>query len=150
LAPGGGVGAGEDGAASSRTSVQGAPRRAVGRHHRQPQCQDGHAKQGGGDGDKQSTGRQRPLLFDTRGLIGAVVVTGAHVGDRQGLRALWNRYLAEGVPRVRKLWVEGGYRAAWLHAGVWSLKRTHTMALEVVEPTGQGFQGVPYRWVVER
>ena len=89
-------------------------------------------------------------MVDTLGLIVAVVVTAAHVEDRQGLRALWNRYLAEGVTRVRKLWVEGGYRAAWLHAGVWSLKRTHTMALEVVEPTGQGFQGVPYRWVVER
>ena len=34
LAPGGGVGAGDDGAAPSRTPVPGAPRRAVGRGHR--------------------------------------------------------------------------------------------------------------------
>jgi transposase len=78
-------------------------------------------------------------LVDTLGLSVAVVVTAANVEDRQGLIALLTSYFADGVTRLRKLWVDGGYRAEWLHAWVWSLKRTHKMDLEVVEHTGKGF-----------
>jgi putative transposase len=81
----------------------------------------------GFDRHKQITGRKRPLLVETLGLSGAVVVTAAHIDDRQGLTALLNRYGADGVTRLRKLWVDGGYRAAWLHAWVWGLKRPHKM-----------------------
>jgi putative transposase len=80
----------------------------------------------------------------------AVVVTAANVDDRQGLMALLNRYCADGVTRLRKLWVDGGYRAEWLRAWVWGLKQTHKIDLEIVEPSGKGFRVVPYRWVVER
>jgi putative transposase len=95
-------------------------------------------------------GRKRHLLVDTLGLIVAVVVTAANVDDRQGLRALLSHYFADGVSRLRKLWVDGGYRAEWLCDWVWGLKRTSKIALEVVEREGKGFQVVPYRWVVER
>jgi putative transposase len=104
----------------------------------------------GFDRHKKLTGRKRHLLVDTLGLSVAVVVTAAHGDDRQGLLALWPSYCAAGVTRLRKLWVDGGYQAAWLRAWVWGLKRTHTIALEVVEHTGKGFQVVPHRWVVER
>ena len=104
----------------------------------------------GFDGNKKITGRKRHVLVDTLGLIVAVVVTAAHVDDRQGLRALMTSYFADGVTRLRKLWVDGGYRAAGLHAWVWSFKRTHKIDLEVVEHTGPGFQVVAQRWVVER
>ena len=53
-----------------------------------------------------------------------MVVTAAHGDDREGLVALLTSYFADGVTRLRKLWVDGGYRAEWLHAWVWSLKRT--------------------------
>lgn len=46
--------------------------------------------------------------------------------------------------------MDGGYRAEWLRAWVWCFKRTHKIALEVVEHTGKGFRVVPHRWVVER
>jgi hypothetical protein len=46
--------------------------------------------------------------MDTLGLIFAVVVTAAHVDDREGLVALLNSYFADGVTRLRKLWVDGG------------------------------------------
>ena len=104
----------------------------------------------GFDRHKKIKGRKRHLLVDTLGLIVAVVVTAANVDDRQGLRALFNSYFAEGVTRLRKLWVDGGYRAEWLHTWVWGLKRTHKIDLEVVEHTGQGFRVAPHRWVVER
>lgn len=104
----------------------------------------------GFDGHKKVKGRTRHLLVDTLGLIVAVVVTAAHTDDRQGLVALMKRYFASGVTRLRKLWVDGGYEAQWLCAWVHGLQRTHKVALEVVEHTGQGLQVVPYRWVVER
>ena len=109
-----------------------------------PQSQDV-----GFDRHKKIKGRKRHLLVDTLGLIVAVVVTAAHVDDREGLVALVHSYFADGVTRLRKLWVDGGYRAAWLCAWVWSLKHTHTIDLEVVEHTGTGFRVVPHRWVVE-
>jgi putative transposase len=104
----------------------------------------------GFDGNKKVKGRKRHLLVDTLGLLVAVVVTAANVDDRLGLMILLNRYFADGVTRLRKLWVDGGYRAEWLRAWVWRLKRTHKIDLEVVEHTGKGFQVVPHRWVVER
>ena len=104
----------------------------------------------GFDRHKKIKGRKRHLLVDTLGLIVAVVVTAAHVDDREGLVALLTSYFVDGVTRLRKLWVDGGYRAEWLHAWVWSLKCTHKIDLEVVEHTGKGFQVVPHRWVVER
>jgi putative transposase len=77
---------------------------------------------------KKIKGRKRHLLVDTLGLIVAVVVTAAHVDDREGLVALLKSDGAAGVPRLRKLWVDRGDRAAWLCAWVWSLKRTHKIA----------------------
>ena len=95
-------------------------------------------------------GRKRQVVVDTLGLIVAVVVTAAHVDDREGLVALLNSYFADGVTRLRKLWVDGGYRAEWLCAWVWGLKRTPKIDLEVVEHNGKGFRVVPHRWVVAR
>ena len=108
------------------------------------------SKEVGFDRHKKIKGRKRHLLVDTLGLLVAVVVTAAHVDDREGLVALLNSYFADGVTRLRKLWGDGGYRAEWLCAWVWGLKRTHKIDLEVVEHSGKGFQGVPHRWVVER
>jgi len=104
----------------------------------------------GFDRNKRVKGRKRHLLVDTLGLIVAVVVTAAHVDDRQGAVALLRGYFADGVKRLRKIWVDGGYIAEWLWSWVWGLKRTHKVDLEVVEHQGKGFQVVPFRWVVER
>ena len=54
------------------------------------------------------------------------------------------------MTRLRKLWVDGRYRAEWLCAWVSGLKRIHKIDLEVEEHTGKGFRVVPHRWVVER
>jgi putative transposase len=133
-----------------------------------------HGENVGFDGHKKSKGRQRHILVATLGLIVAVVITAAHTADRQGLVALaapasaadrarqantadrqglvalGHRYVASGVTRRRKSWVDRGDDAQWLCDWIRGLKRTHKVDLEVVEQTGKGFQGVPDRWVVER
>jgi putative transposase len=104
----------------------------------------------GFDGGKRIKGRKRHLLVDTLGLIIAVVVTAANTDDRLGLVALLTRYMAGGVKRLRKLWVDGGYRAEWLALWVRDVKHTHKIDLEVTDKAGPGFQVLPKRWVVER
>ena len=104
----------------------------------------------GYDGGKQVKGRKRHILVDTLGLLMVVVVTAANVGDREGLMGLLKRYFADGVKRLRKLWVDAGYSGAPLQRWVAALKKTHKIELEVVGRSGRGFQLVAKRWVVER
>jgi putative transposase len=104
----------------------------------------------GFDGGKKVKGRKRHLLVDTLGLIIAVVVTAANTDDRLGLVALLTQYFAGGGKRLRKLWVDGGYRAEWVASWVRDLKHTHKLDLEVMDNAGPGFQVIPWRWTVER
>jgi putative transposase len=104
----------------------------------------------GFDGNKKIKGRKRHLLVDTLGLPVAVVVTAASCEDRIGLMMLVEGYWATGVKRLRKLWVDGGYRAQWLEEWVRGVKATYKIVLEVVEKAGAGFQVLPRRWTVER
>lgn len=104
----------------------------------------------GFDGHKKVKGRKRHIVVDTLGLIIAVVVTAAHVDDRQSFMRLVEGSFAAGVKRLRKIWVDGGYQAGWLHAWVRALKRTHKIEIEMTNHDGKGFQVVPWRWAVER
>ena len=90
------------------------------------------------------------MSVDTLGLLLAVVVTSAGADDRGGLMILLESYWATGVKRLRRLWVDGGYRAEWLRQWVRGLKQTHKITLEVVDKTGPGFHLLPRRWTVER
>ena len=104
----------------------------------------------GYDGGKKIDGRRRHILVDTLGLILVVFVTAANVGERRGLQELLLDYFAEGVRRLRKIWVDGGYSGDPLQKWVRSLKKTWKISLEVVEKQGKGFNLVKRRWVVER
>jgi transposase len=104
----------------------------------------------GFDGGKQVKGRKRHLLVDTLGLLIAVVVTAANIDDRVGLIALLTQYFGGGVRRLRKVWVDGGYQAAWLAQWVRDLKHSYKIDLAVTSHEGKGFQVVPWRWAVER
>jgi len=104
----------------------------------------------GFDGNKKIKGRKRHVWVDTLGLILAVVVTAASADDRVGLMILIECYWATGLKRLRRLWVDGGYRAAWLRQWAWGVKPTHKIALTVVDKVGPGFQVLPRRWTVER
>jgi putative transposase len=105
----------------------------------------------GYDGHKKIKGRKRHILVDTLGLIIAVVVTDAATYDRDGLVKLLERYFADGVRRLRKLWVDGAYPARWLEDWVRGLKQSHKIEIEsTLHQEGKGFQVVPWRWAVER
>lgn len=104
----------------------------------------------GFDGGKKIKGRKRHLLVDTLGLILAVVVTSASADDRAGPMALVEGYWATGVRRLRKLWVDGGYRAEWLREWGWGVKQTRKITPAVVGKAGPGFHVLPRRWTVER
>ena len=105
----------------------------------------------GFDGNKKIKGRKRHILVDTLGLIIAVVVTAADTDDRLGLGELLTAYFADGVKRLRKIWVDGAYPAEWLNAWVRGLKHTHKIDREATtHKEGKGFQVVPWRGAVER
>jgi putative transposase len=105
----------------------------------------------GFDGNKKIKGRKRHILVDTLGLIIAVVVTSADTDDRLGLVELLSQYFADGVKRLRKIWVDGAYPAEWLEEWVRGLKHTHTIDLEATtNKAAKGFHVIPWRWAVER
>ena len=80
-----------------------------------------------------------------------MVVTDASTDDRQGLVELLTAYFADGVKRLRKIWVDGAYPAEWLEEWVRGLKQTYKIDLEsTTNKEGKGFQVVPWRWAVER
>ena len=104
----------------------------------------------GYDAGKKIKGRKRHLLVDTQGPVLECVVTAASTSDADGLKRLLSRYFAPKVQRLKKLWVDGGYRGEALKAWVARLKKTHKIDLEVVSKQGPGFAVLPRRWVVER
>jgi putative transposase len=121
----------------------------------------------GYDGVKKVNGRKRHLLVDTLGLILAVVVHAADVGEREGAR-----WLLEGVRaarqagrgwfgRLRHMWVDAGYNAkdclAWVEASLgWTVevvrkpRRWGWYPEGVTPPPMPAFTVLKRRWVVER
>jgi len=106
------------------------------------------ASSSGFDAYKRVKGRKRHLLVDTLGLPLSVYVTAADVHDQVGARCLLAG-LAPLVPRLTKIWADGGYvgdpLTRWCKGkGGWEI--------EIVErKTGShGFSVLPRRWVVER
>jgi putative transposase len=102
------------------------------------------------DGGKWVKGRKRHILVDTLGILFAVIVTSANTSDHTGLKALLIQYFKNGVNRLKKIWVDGGYSGSPLFQWVLSLKKTYQLLLDVVEKEGKGFHIIKHRWVVER
>lgn len=104
----------------------------------------------GYDAGKKVNGRKRHLLVDTLGLVMSAYVSPANLQDRDGLKKVINQYFETGVTRLRKLWVDGGYRGDDLKEWVKDKKHAYKIDLEVVLPPSKGFEVVKRRWVVER
>ncbi len=101
----------------------------------------------GYDKGKQVNGRKRHLLVDTLGLLLAVVVTAASVQDRDGARLLLAR-LGGGCKKLRRIWVDGGYRG---HLLDWVVAHCRFRLQVVLRFDSQkGFVVLPRRWIVER
>jgi hypothetical protein len=61
------------------------------------------------DAGKKIVGRKRSIVTDTMGLLLAVLVTAASVQDSVAGTQVLDQVAAK-HPRVRKVWVDGGYR----------------------------------------
>jgi hypothetical protein len=102
LAPGGPLGTPSLGAARATARPPWPASHAQLGDHRQPKRAD-HRKGGphGYDGAKKLNGRKRHLLVDTLGLLLAVLVTPADIGDRDGAAHLLERLDHRQLPRLR-------------------------------------------------
>lgn len=101
----------------------------------------------GYDAGKKIVGRKRHIVVDTMGLLLAVLVTPASVQDRDGARLVLAR-LPGGAKKLRRLWVDGGYRGQLLD---WALNRCRICLSVILRSDDQrGFAVLPRRWVVER
>jgi putative transposase len=130
-------------------------RRQSGRHkHPTAGCLDSQSVKStsvpgerGYDAAKNVKGRKRHILVDTLGLLLVVAVTVASLPERDGARLLFAR-LTGSCKKLRRIWVDGGYRGPWIN---WAAERFGFL-LQVVlrrEET-KGFVVLPRRWVVER
>jgi putative transposase len=83
-------------------------------------------------------------------LLLSVIVTAAHVQDRDGAMSLLD-VLRHRFSRLRVIWADQAY-AGDLIAWVWALRPWRKVRLEIVKrPEGiKGFLLLPKRWIVER
>ena len=131
-------------------------RRTAGRHkHPTAGCLDSQSVKTtqisgvrGFDAAKNIKGRKRHLLVDTLGLLMTIVVTAASVQERDGARLVFARINGAGK-KLRRVWVDGGYRGPALAS--WVRARFRFVLQVVLRGEEQlGFVVLPRRWVVER
>jgi len=80
------------------------------------------------------------------------VVHAANIQDRDGARLVLEDPVQNGLPRLRKVWADGGYTGAALNGWVTKLRSENPIDLEIVprKKNQQGFEVLPWRWIVER
>lgn len=101
----------------------------------------------GYDGGKKIKGIKRHLAVDVEGLLLAVVVTAADIGDRHGLKLLLIGLL-DWFTQLKVIWVDAGYDGGPLRSWV---KAVASITLEVIaRPVAHQFKVIRRRWVVER
>jgi transposase len=101
----------------------------------------------GYDAGKKTNGRKRHIVVDTTGPLLAILVTGAHIQDRDAGRILLAA-LRACFPTVSMVWADQGHTG---HLVTWT-RRHLTISLHIVRKlTGQTtFVVLHRRWVVER
>ncbi|SCG03189.1 Transposase DDE domain-containing protein [Streptomyces sp. DconLS] len=98
------------------------------------------------DAGKKIVGRKRSIVTDAMGLLCAVLVTAASVQDSIAGAHLLGQVAAE-HPRIRKVWVDGGYRQHLVeHAASLGID----MEITQRKFGTRGFTPIPKRWVAER
>lgn len=101
----------------------------------------------GFDGGKLVKGRKRHIAVDTQGLLLAVWVSPASVGDRDGARELL-AFCHGSYPRLSLVWADGGYGGPLAE----EVATAYGLTLEIVQKPQcrKGFSVLPRRWGVER
>ncbi|AWN32388.1 IS5 family transposase [Streptomyces sp. NEAU-S7GS2] len=105
------------------------------------------AESRGFDGGKLVNGRKRHVVVDTLGLLLAVMVTAAEVGDRPAAHLLLG-HVAETHHHLALVWADGGYTGNLIGYCLALL----SLVLAIVKRSGtmRGFVILPKRWIVER
>ncbi len=98
------------------------------------------------DAGKKIVGRKRSIVADTIGLLLAVLVTAASVQDSIAGTQLLDQVAVE-HPRIRKVWVDGGYRQ---HLVEYAASLGIDMEITQRRPGTRGFTPISKRWAVER
>ncbi|MGK4586135.1 IS5 family transposase [Kitasatospora sp. HPMI-4] len=101
----------------------------------------------GFDGGKLVNGRKRHAVVDTLGLLLAVMVTSANVGDRTAAQALLTPVCAA-HHMLALVWADGGYTGSLVEYCLAAL----ALVLAIVKRSDdmRGFVVLPKRWIVER
>jgi putative transposase len=109
---------------------------------------DNHGLEKGFDGGKLIKGRKRHIIVDVMGLLLAVMVHGAGIQERRGLKFLLFK-IRHQFPLLKLIWADGGYDGQPLQK--W-MKRWFDRIIQVVKRNEDviGFEVLPRRWVVER
>jgi putative transposase len=103
----------------------------------------------GFDSGKKVKGRKRHLWVDSMGLLLAVLVTAADVHDSRAGCELFHRRLWEELPRLRVVYTDSQYTAAYLNEEVFDYAPFRRVVVSRPEAAA-GFVKLPQRWVVER
>jgi len=99
------------------------------------------------DAGKKVKGRKRHLMVDILGLLLVVVVTGAHVQDRDVVPQMLAQ-AQQKSERLKKVLVDSVYNGPPVEQGI---RDTGIQVERVPRPTEQrAFVPVPKRWIVER
>lgn len=101
----------------------------------------------GFDGGKLINGRKRHAVVDTLGLLLAVMVTAADIGDRAAAQVLLAQ-VAAAHHRLALIWADGGYTGSLVEYSLAVL----ALVLAIVKRSDdmRGFVVLPKRWIVER
>jgi putative transposase len=101
----------------------------------------------GYDAGKKTNGRKRHIVTDTCGLLLAVLVTGAHVQDRDaGHLLVWAMRTV--FPTIRLVWADSGYAGKLVDYAAACLGITVQIVAKLAGQTT--FLVLPRRWCVER
>lgn len=102
----------------------------------------------GYDGNKKLTGRKRFIVVDVLGLVLALRLTSANVGERAGALLLFTA-LGQRFRRLKTILADQGFGGVDFLATV---KTTYQLTVDVVCGVlgVKGFEVVPKRWIVER
>ena len=104
-------------------------------------------KEVGIDGGKKVKGRKRHIVVETMGYPIIVVVHAANIHDSRGARQVLDA-LGSIVKTIQKIWADTAYQGEEL--AQWAKEKLGCVVDVVKKKEGNGFQVVPWRWIVER
>ena len=107
-------------------------------------------KERGDAGGKKITGRKRPLLVATLGLLSAVLITSAHGEDGAAAPELLAQLSAQDFPRWEPICGDSQYHNPALEAWLADKRPDWRIEVQPRPPGNKGFTPVRKRWVVER